>query len=140
MLWKDFIDSVWEDDGVKTPVFTYHCYGTPDTDDIIKFIGNHYGDKQWDKLEEELEEFKAALADYKVSKNVDSMAKYQAQARFKVIEEFADVTIVMQSILSTKGNEDMVDILESICNYKASRQLYRILNNDPKAGDPNYGD
>lgn len=139
MLWKDFIDSVWEDDD-NTPAFTYTCYRTPDTNDIIKFIGNHYGDKQWDKLEEELEEFKAALADYKVSKNVDSMSKYQAQARFKVIEEFADLMIVMQSILSTKGNEDMVDILESICNYKASRQLYRILNNDSKAGDPNYGD
>lgn len=139
MLWKDFVDSVWEDND-KTPIFTYSCYRTPDTDYIIRFIGNYYGEKQWDKLEEELEEFKAALADYKVSKNVDSMAKYQAQARFKVVEEFADVTIVMQSILSTKGNEDMVDLLESICNYKASRQLYRILNNDPKAGDPNYGD
>ena len=138
MLWKDFIDSVrgWDD---STPVFTYNCYNTSDTDDVIKFIGNHYGDKQWDKLEEELEEFKAALADYKVSKNVDSMAKYQAQARFKVVEEFADLMIVMQSILLTKGNEDMVDIMESICNYKAARQLYRILNNDPKAGDPNYG-
>ena len=138
MLWKDFIDSVREADD-KTPVFTYNCYCTPDTDDAIKFIGNHYGEKQWDKLEEELEEFKAALADYKVSKNVDDMTKYQAQARFKVVEEFADVMIVMQSILSTKGNEDMVDLLESISNYKVSRQLYRILNNDPKAGDPNYG-
>lgn len=138
MLWKDFINSVREDDD-RTPVFTYNCYGTPDTDNAIKFIGNHYGEKQWDKLEEELEEFKAALADYKVSKNVDDMTKYQAQARFKVVEEFADVMIVMQSILSTKGNEDMVDLLESISNYKVSRQLYRILNNDPKAGDPNYG-
>lgn len=138
MLWKDFIDNV----GVcndRTPVFTFNCYNTPDTDDVIKFIGNHYGDKQWEKLEEELEEFKAALADYKVSKNVDSMAKYQAQARFKVIEEFTDVMLVMQSIMSTKGNEDMPDLLESISRYKASRQLYRILHNDPKAGDPNYG-
>lgn len=138
MLWKDFVDSVGEYND-RTPVFTFSCYNTPDTDDVITFIGNHYGDKQWEKLEEELEEFKAALADYKVSKNVDSMAKYQAQARFKVIEEFADLMIVMQSILSTKGNEDMVDIMESIYNYKVSRQLYRILNNDPKAGDPNYG-
>ena len=47
--------------------------------------------------------------------------------------------LVMQSIMSTKGNEDMPDLLESISRYKASRQLYRILNNDPKAGDPNYG-
>lgn len=138
MLWKDFIDSLGEYDE-RTPIISFDCYRTPDTDDTIKFIGNHYGDKQWDKLEEELEEFKAALADYKVSKNVDSMAKYQAQARFKVIEEFADVMIVMHSILSIKGNEDMVDILETIRNYKVSRQLYRILNDDPKAGDPNYG-
>lgn len=138
MLWKDFINSLKEEEG-RTPIFTFDCYRTPDTDDTIKFIGNHYGDKQWGKLEEELEEFKLALEDYRLSKNVDSMAKYQAQARFKVAEEFADLMIVMQSILSTKGNEDMVDILESICNYKVSRQLYRILNNDPKAGDPNYG-
>ena len=138
MDWKKFEESLELCDDRK-PTFTFSCYGTPNIYDIISFIGNHYGDKQWDKLEEELEEFKAALADYKVSKNVDSMAKYQAQARFKVVEEFADVMVVMQSILSTKGNEDMVDILESIFNYKASRQLYRILNNDPKAGDPNYG-
>ena len=138
MDWKKFEESLELCDDRK-PTFTFSCYGTPNIYDIISFIGNHYGDKQWDKLEEELEEFKAALADYKVSKNVDSMAKYQAQARFKVIEEFTDVMVVMQSILSTKGNEDMVDILESIFNYKASRQLYRILNNDPKAGDPNYG-
>lgn len=138
MLWKDFINSLKEEDD-NTPVFVPVFYRTPDTDEVIKFIGNHYGDKQWGKLEEELEEFKLALEDYRLSKNVDSMSKYQAQARFKVAEEFADVMIVMQSILSTKGNEDMVDILESICNYKVSRQLYRILNNDPKAGDPNYG-
>ena len=138
MDWKKFEESLEVCDDRK-PTFTFNCYGTPNTDDVISFIGNHYGESQWDKLEEELDELGEALVDYKVSKNVDSMAKYQAQARFKVIEEFTDVLLVMQSIMSTKGNEDMPDLIESIANYKASRQLYRILHNDPKAGDPNYG-
>lgn len=120
--------------------FRSYCSLTLDPNDIISFIGNHYGEKQWDKLEEELEEFREALNDLKVSKNVDSMAKYQAQARYKVVEEFADLLIVMQSILNTKGNEDLIDIVESIIAFKVSRQAYRIKNNDPKAGDPNYGD
>ena len=133
MDWKEFKDSAGLN-AASAPKFTSYCFDTPDTDKVISFIGDHYGDTQWDKLDEELEEFKAALFDYKVSKGVDSMAKYQAQARYKVVEEFADVMIVMQSILSTKGNEDMVDLLEAILNYKVSRQLYRILNDDPKAG------
>lgn len=120
--------------------FESNCSFTLDLDDTIRFIGNHYGEKQWDKLEEELEELREALNDLKVSKNVDSMAKYQAQARYKVIEEFADLLIVMQSILNTKGNEDLIDLVESIITFKVSRQAYRIKNNDPKAGDPNYGD
>lgn len=133
MDWKEFKDSteLYTD---STPKFSSYCYEAPDTDKVISFIGNHYGDKQWDKLDEELEEFKAALVDYKASKDVDCMAKYKAQARFKVIEEFADVMIVMQSILSTKGNEDMVVLLKSICGYKVSRQLFSILNDNPKAG------
>lgn len=139
MDWKKFEESLEELCDDRKPTFTFSCYGTPNFDDIISFIGNHYGENQWDKLEEELDELREALKDLKVSKNVDSMAKYQAQARFKVIEEFADLMIVMQSIMSTKGNEDMPDLLESISRYKASRQLYRILHNDPKAGDPNYG-
>ena len=119
--------------------FASYCTLTLDIDDTIRFIGNYYGEKQWDKLEEELEELREALKDLKVSKNVDSMAKYQAQARYKVIEEFADLLIVMQSILNTKGNEDLIDLVESIINFKVSRQAYRIKNDDPKAGDPNYG-
>lgn len=120
--------------------FSSYCSHTLNPDDTISFIGNHYGEKQWDKLEEELEELREALNDLKVSKNVDSMAKYQAQARYKVIEEFADLLIVMQSILNTDGNEDLIDLVESIIAFKVSRQAYRIKNNDPKAGDPNYGD
>lgn len=120
--------------------FRSYCSLTLDLNDTISFIGNHYGENQWDKLEEELEELREALKDLKVSKNVDSMTKYQAQARFKVVEEFADLLIVMQSILNTKGNEDLIDLVESIIAFKVSRQAYRIKNNDPKAGDPNYGD
>lgn len=120
--------------------FRSYCSITLDLDDTISFIGNHYGENQWDKLEEELEELREALKDLKVSKNVDSMTKYQAQARYKVVEEFADLLIVMQSILNTKGNEDLIDLVESIISFKVSRQAYRIKNNDPKAGDPNYGD
>lgn len=120
--------------------FRSYCSLTLDLNDTISFIGNHYGEKQWDKLEEELEELREALNDLKVSKNVDSMSKYQAQARYKVIEEFADLLIVMQSILNTDGNEDLIDLVESIIAFKVSRQAYRIKNNDPKAGDPNYGD
>ena len=119
--------------------FVSDCSLTLNLDDTIRFIGNHYGEKQWDKLEEELEELREALKDLKVSKNVDCMAKYQAQARYKVIEEFADLLIVMQSILNTKGNEDLIDLVESIITFKVSRQAYRIKNDDPKAGDPNYG-
>lgn len=120
--------------------FRSYCSLTLDLNDTISFIGNHYGENQWDKLEEELEELREALKDLKVSKNVDSMTKYQAQARYKVVEEFADLLIVMQSILNTKGNEDLIDLVESIIAFKVSRQAYRIKNNDPKAGDPNYGD
>ena len=37
-------------------------------------------------------------------------------------------------------NEDLIDLVESIIAFKVSRQAYRIKNNDPKAGDPDYGD
>ena len=99
-----------------------------------KLIGNYYGSNQWDKLDEELKEFQEALDNYRAANTVSKLEAIIPEARYQVVSEFIDVLNVMLSILSTDGNEDLLELAKGIQNFKISRQLYRIMNNDPKAG------
>lgn len=99
-----------------------------------KLIGNYYGSKQWDKLDEELKELQEALDNYRAANTVPKLEAVIPEARYQAVSEFIDVLNVMLSILSTDGNEDLLELAKGIQNFKISRQLYRIINNDPKAG------
>lgn len=102
--------------------------------EAYKLIGNYYGSNQWDKLDEELKEFQEALDNYRAANTVPKLEAVIPEARYQVVSEFIDVLNVMLSILSTDGNEDLLELTKGIQNFKISRQLYRIMNNDPKAG------
>lgn len=102
--------------------------------EAYKLIGNHYGSTQWDKLDEELKEFQEALDNYRAADTVPKLEEAIPEARYQVVSEFIDVLNVMSSILSTDGNEDILELADGIQNFKLSRQIYRIVNNDPKVG------
>lgn len=105
-----------------------------DRESRIKVISDTYGNSQWDKLLEEVKELKSAVDDLEVSLNVDSMEHLLPDAKYKVVEEFADCYIVFMSILKQKDSGVISDLFESLIDYKCSRQVYRIANNAPKAG------
>lgn len=101
---------------------------------LLKCIGEHYGEKQWGKLKEELEEFKDALTDYMAADSVDCLSHLKSDCKYKVIEEFVDVLIVMSTILNSEDNVDMLALAEGIYEYKIKRQIFRIINEDEKLG------
>ena len=100
-------------------------------------IGIYYGTSQWNKLLEEVEELKEAVSSVCEKLVADCSSKDYNRSRYHAAEEMADVLIVILSILSEKSNRDLRDLVESFMVFKSSRQLYRILHNDPKVGDPN---
>lgn len=101
---------------------------------FLKCIGEHYGDRQWEKLIEELWEFQDALADYMIADSVDCLSHLKSDCKYKVIEEFVDVLIVMSTILNSEDNIDMLTLAGGIYEYKLKRQIFRIINEDEKLG------
>ena len=102
--------------------------------ELLKCIGEHYGEQQWSKLKEELEEFEDALTDYMAADSVDCLSHLKSDCKYKVVEEFIDVLIVMSTILNTEDNVDMLALAEGIYEYKIKRQIFRIINEDEKLG------
>lgn len=117
---------------------TYLDLGTQMTPEkAAHLIGIYYGTSQWNKLLEEVEELKEAVSSVCEKSVADCSSKDYNRSRYYAAEEMADVLIVILSILSEKSNRDLRDLVESFMTFKSSRQLYRILHDDPKVGDPN---
>lgn len=117
------------------PYFSLETQMTPEK--AAHLIGIYYGTSQWNKLLEEVEELKEAVSSVCEKLVADCSSKDYNRSRYHAAEEMADVLIVILSILSQKDNRDLRGLVESFMVFKSSRQLYRILHDDPKVGDPN---
>ena len=117
------------------PYFSLETQMNPEK--AAHLIGTYYGTSQWNKLLEEVEELKEAISSVCEKLVADCSSKDYNRSRYHAAEEMADVLIVILSILSEKSNRDLRDLVESFMVFKSSRQLYRILHDDPKVGDPN---
>lgn len=117
------------------PYFSLETQMNPEK--AAHLIGIYYGTSQWNKLLEEVEELKEAVSSVCEKLVADCSSIDYNRSRYHAAEEMADVLIVILSILSEKSNRDLRGLVESFMVFKSSRQLYRILHDDPKVGDPN---
>lgn len=134
-LKEKILNSISDKNGEPLPYFSANT--DINSERAASLIGEYYGSYQWNKLLEEvgeLQEVVNLLCEYNV---VECSSKQYNRNRYHAAEEMADVLIVILSILSQEDNRDLRDLVESFMVFKSSRQLYRILHNDPKVGDPN---
>lgn len=132
---EEILDAIADKDSSACPYVSFETKLTSGR--AASLIGENYGSYQWNKLLEEvgeLQEVVNLLCEYNV---VECSSKQYNRNRYHAAEEIADVLIVILSILSQEDNRDLRDLVESFMVFKSSRQLYRILHNDPKVGDPN---
>lgn len=132
---EEILNSIVNNDSSSFPYFSFETRMTPEK--AAHLIGKYYGTDQWNKLLEEVEELKEAVSSVCEKLVADCSSIDYNRSRYHAAEEMADVLIVILSILSEKSNRDLRDLVESFMVFKTSRQLYRIMHDDPKVGDPN---
>lgn len=132
---EEILNSIVNKGSNSLPYFSLETLMTPEK--AAHLIGEYYGTSQWNKLLEEVEELKEAVSSVCEKLVADCSSIDYNRSRYHAAEEMADVLIVILSILSQEDNRDLRDLVESFMVFKSSRQLYRIIHNDPKVGDPN---
>lgn len=132
---EEILNGIVNDTSSSLPYFDFVAQMTPEK--AAHLIGKYYGTSQWNKLLEEVEELKEAVSSVCEKLVADCSTIDYNRSRYHAAEEMADVLLVILSILSEKSNRDLRDLVESFMVFKSSRQLYRILHDDPKVGDPN---
>lgn len=132
---EKILNEIVNKDSSAIPYFSFETKMNPEK--AAHLIGIYYGTSQWNKLLEEVEELKEAVSSVCEKLVADCSSKDYNRSRYHATEEMADVLIVILSILSQEDNRDIRDLVESFMLFKSSRQLYRILHDDPKVGDPN---
>lgn len=132
---EEILDAIADKDSSACPYVSFETNLT--SGKAATIIGEYYGSFQWNKLLEELEELQGAVSSVCEQGVLDSSRSEYNRSRYHAAEEIADVLIVILSLLSQHNNRDLRDLVESFMVFKSSRQLYRILHDDPKVGDPN---
>lgn len=132
---EEILNEIVNKDSSSLPYFSFGTQMTPKK--AAHLIGTYYGTSQWNKLLEEVEELKEAVSSVCEKLVADCSSKDYNRSRYHAAEEMSDVLIVILSILSQEDNRDLRDLVESFMVFKSSRQLYRILHDDPKVGDLN---
>lgn len=132
---EEILNRIVNNASISLPYFSLETQMTPEK--AAHLIGIYYGTSQWNKLLEEVEELKEAVSSVCEKLVADCSYKDYNRSRYHAAEEMADVLIVILSMLSQEDNRDLRGLVESFMVFKSSRQLYRILHDDPKVGDPN---
>lgn len=134
-LKEEILNGIVNDVSSSLPYFSFSANMTPEK--AAYLIGKYYGTSQWNKLSEEVVELSDAVCSLCERNVSDCSSKEYNRVRYHAAEEMADVLLVILSILSQKDNRDLRDLVESFMVFKSSRQLYRIMHDDPKVGDLN---
>lgn len=132
---EEILNAIADKNSSSCPFFSPETRMTSEKAAVI--IGEYYGSLQWRKLLEEVEELQGAVSSVCEQGVLDSSRSEYNRSRYHAAEEMADVLLVILSLLSQNNNRDLRDLVESFMIFKSSRQLYRILHDDPKVGDLN---
>lgn len=94
----------------------------------LKII-NHYGVMpQLKHFQSEIFELNEAIIQYEIMKKVDKLSKYIPMGYSHIIEEIADVQMMLNQLKEFYSiSEISIDV---VMNEKANRQIERIKNNE----------